>query len=229
VTKKQLIQFGQKLVAKGRTPIEIRNAIALKATSNKELNEVLEQVFIDEKPQKSRSSERVKILLKANRVKLNFEYSMRSLIRIAAAILVLGGITYGLSSEEVNKNGMYGWMTLAQGVVTLLLFSLVKIKSLMNLLLVAVILYFALWLVELAIWGIPNDLLKIYDRYPLKIPSNSYKLRERAGGARVLGVLFPYLYLGVKLLFGGFIFTSYRNYRRFESLSQDVKDDLLDL
>lgn len=227
MTRKELIEFGQKLNSKGRTPTEIYNALSIKVSSKQELSEILEHVFENEKPTTKKSPERVKVLLKANKLKLNFEYSMKSLFRISGLVLVIGFITYGLSREEVNQNEIFGWMTILQGIVMTLLFALVKYKGLLNLLLPAVVTYFAIWLVELLLWGIPNDLLEAYNHVRMSVPP-SFKLKTNTGAARFIGYIFPFLYVGMKLLLGWFIFTSFRNYQKFEALTQDLKEDLKD-
>ncbi|NRA12426.1 MAG: hypothetical protein HRT57_10785 [Crocinitomicaceae bacterium] len=227
MTKKELIEFGQKLIEKGRTPTEIHNAIAIKSSSKKLLNEVLEQIFINEKPTIKRSPERTKDLLNANKLKLNLEYSMKGLLRISVTILIVGGITYGLSSIEVNQNEVFGWTTLSQGLIVTILFLLVKYKGLMNLLLPAVIIYFSIWLIELLIWGMPNDLLEVYNSQALNVPPR-IKLNVDAGIARIIGFIFPFVYLGVKLFLGWFIYLPFRNHLKYEALTQDVKDDLID-
>ena len=227
MTKQELIEFGQKLIVKGRTPSEIHNAISVKAANKKQLNDVLEQVFINEKPTTKRNSERTKTLLDANKLKLNFEYSIKGLFKISFAVLVIGAVTYGLSKEEVNQNAIFGWMTLSQGIVIAILFVLIKRKRMMNLLLPAVIIYFSFWLIEFLIWGIPNDLLDAYNNIKLNTPPN-FRLKSNSGGARMIGFMFPFLYISLKLLLGWFIFVAYRNQYRYDALSQDIKDDLKD-
>lgn len=78
LTKEKLIEFGHKLNAKGRTPTQIVNALEHKSSNSVLINEVLEVIFKDETPKIKRSPERVKTFLKANRLKLNHEYAIRS-------------------------------------------------------------------------------------------------------------------------------------------------------
>ena len=225
MTQKELIEFGHKLIAKGRTPTEIHNAISIKVSNKKELNNILEKVFIEGKTTPKRSSKKVSELLKANKLKLNFEYSQKGLIRISILILIIGGITLFLSKEEVNQNAVFGIMTIIQGVTIAILNILVKSKNLYDLLLIAVIAYFTIWIIELFIWGIPNDLIEAYNHHKMNAPS-IISLQARTGGARFIGFIFPFLYLGLKLFLGWFVFDVYRNHTKYEALSQEIKDDL---
>lgn len=227
MTEKELIEFGHKLIVKGRTPSEIYSAIACKTSSNKILDKVLKEVFKDEEPTNKRSPERTSTLLKANRIKLNYEYSVKALMRLAATVLIVGGVTYGLSNKRVNQNEIFGWMTLAQGVVLVVLYAFVKYKGLMNLLLPAVVIYFAVWIIELLIGGIPNDLLEAYNHTTINVPP-SLRLKVNSVMARLLGYIFPFLYIGLKLFLGWFIFVAYRNHQRYDALTEDIKNDLKD-
>jgi len=230
MSKKELIKFGHNLLLKGRTPTEIYNAIALKTSSKEELNYVLERVFADDKPILKRNPENIKILLRANRVKLNLEYSIKELFKIAIVILIVAVITYLFSNEDVNQNEIFGWTTLIQGVAVLLMFMFVKFKDWKHLLLPTVIIYFSLWLIELLVWGIPNDLLNAYN-YTDTPPSNintpsSFKIKVNIGAARMIGFIFPYIYLIIKLFLGLLICISFWNYKKYEALAPDVKNDL---
>lgn len=228
MTKEELIEFGHKLVAKGRTPTEIHNAIAAKASSKDELNEVLDKVFVSEMKITNYSADQTKVLLDANRLKLNHQYSQKGLLRIAIMILVIGGITLGLSQEEVNQNTIFGWLTIAQGAIVTVLFLLVRFNKMMDLILIALISYTAIMACELIFWGIPNDLLEAYNHTNLNVPP-SLKLRTNTVGARLIGYIFPFLYLGLKLFLGWFLFVVYRNYKSYNDLSQDIKDELQNL
>jgi hypothetical protein len=224
MTQQELIAFGKELISKGRTPREIHQTLANKASSKQELKDVLEEVFVDAKPTKKRSTERITTLLAANKLKLNFEYSQRGLIRIAISIIGVGIITYGLSREEVNQNEPFGWVTLAQGTVIATFYGLVRYSGFMQCLLIAVIAYFTMWSLEILILGVPNDLLEVYNHQKIHTPS--HKISTNAAGARIIGAAFPYIYLGVKLFLGWFIFDAYRSHKRYDALSEDIKQEL---
>lgn len=226
MTDEELIEFGNKLIAKERTSIEIFNALRNKAEDNEQLNRVHPKVVKPEAEKKKRSPELVRTLLKANRIKLKSEYSIRSLTRLAFIVLIIGGIVLFLSSKEVNNNAIFGWFTLTQGLFLLVLYSLVKFKEMTDLLLVAMIGYFALWGIELLIDGIPNDLLEAYNHVNLR--THNFRQSANGGGARFIGYIFPYLYLGVKLLLGGFTIVSYFNHKNYDALPNDIKLELED-
>lgn len=223
--KNGLIDFGKQLLQKGRTPSEIYNALSLKASSKDDLNETLKQVFKSENKAPKRSQVELKKILIANNLKLNFEYSIIGLNRIAIVLLLVGGITLFLSNEEVNQNAVFGIITLIQAIFVTTLFTLVKYKKLYHLLIIAVYLYFILWIIELLIWGFPNDLLEVYNLHKINVPPN-YKLKANATGARLIGFIFPFIYVGVKLFLGWFIFIAYWNYSKYDSLSNETKEEL---
>lgn len=225
MTTKELIAFGEKLKAKGRSPSEIQLALKSKVSNEKQLNKVLKQVFIENKQTVKRSPERIKTLLKANKLKLNFEYALKGLYAISIVVFVVGGVTYGLSSEEVNQNEVFGWFTLIQGFSITLVFVWVKHFGRHSLLLPALIVYLFIWLVELVFYGFPNDLLEAYNHHYVNYPP-SFKIRSNTAVARGLGFIFPILYVGMKLSIGWLLFLSYRSYAKYKALSQADKDEL---
>lgn len=188
---------------------------------------MLEEVFRSDKQTVHRSPERVSKLIFANRIKLNFEYSMKGLYGISTMVFIVGIVTYSLSKKEVNQNEIFGWFTLLQCLTITSLFAIVKLKKEFKLLLPAVLLYFSIWIVELVFCGMPNDLLEAYNHHKANVPP-SFTIQLNVGGARILGLIFPLLYLGLKLFAGWMLFRSYRNYIKYETLAKDIKDDLND-
>lgn len=224
MTDKELIEFGNKLIKKGRTSIEIFNALAYKSSSKEQLNRVHKQVIKPEAIKKKRSPELVKKLLQANRIKLKSDYSIESLIRLAFLVLGVGGIVLFLSNEEVNGNAFYGWTTLVQGICLLVFYYMVKYRRKMDFLLIALTTYLLIWVIELLVGGIPNDLLEAYNG--VQVRTTHIRQVQKVGGARVIGYLFPYLYIGVKFVLCWFVVTSYFNYRKYDSLPNDIKLEL---
>src|SRR5690606_36820958 len=163
--RKELIALGHKMVDKGRTPTEIYNALTINSATKEDIDIALDKVFSKNSNKIKRSTERVKVLLKANKIKLNNTYSLKGLYRIALTVLVLGGIVYGLSSKMVNQNEVYGWITLLQGGVLIVLYYFVRKKKQYNLLFVGLLAYTSIWGIELIVWGIPNHLLNAYYRH----------------------------------------------------------------
>jgi hypothetical protein len=225
MTKIELIEFGRKLIDKGRTPKEIYDSISIKASSKKMLNEVIKEIYRKKGKIKKRSPEQVKVLLKANKIKLDFEFDLKGLIRVALCVLTLGGIVYGLSSRRVNQNEIFGWITILQGLITLTLYYFVKFKNNLNLLLVTVILYFSIWGIELFIWEVPNDLLNAYNVNNINIPP-SLKININTGAARLIGFMFPFLYLFFKLFFGLIMVNSFWRYKKYNNLPNEIKEEL---
>lgn len=210
---------------KGRTPTEIYNALSINAATKKDFDIALDKVFSKNSNKIKRNPERVKVLLKANKIKINNTYSLKGLYRIALTVLVLGGIVYGLSSKKVNQNEVYGWITLLQGGILMVLFYFVRKKKQYNLLFVALLTYASIWGIELIVWGIPNDLLKAYYRHKIHVPP-TYKLQSRTGGARLFGFIFPYIYLAMKAFLGWFVFVAYINHKKYNELPMEIKEEL---
>lgn len=227
MNRKELIELGKKLLAKGRTPTEIYRSLEANASSKEDVNAALDEVFSANKKKKQRNPERVKTLLQANRVKLNNEYSLKALYRIAFTILIIGVIVYALSSERVNQNEIFGWITLVQGLSILVLYHLVKKRELYDLLLLALVLYWLIYFVEIAVWGIPNDLLKAYyveDSFPYEPVRSKHQIR--IGAAQLIGFLFPFFYIVMKVFVGCFIFVVFRNHKKYNDLPEDIKNEL---
>ena len=143
------MQFGNGLIAKDRTSIEIFNALKHKAESKEQLDRVHKLVVKPEAEKKKRSPELVRTLLAANKVKLRFDYSIRGLYRLAAAVIILAVVTLFFSSEEVNGNASFGWITLLQGLALAVLYMFVKKNEAYDFLLIALVGYSAIFGIEL--------------------------------------------------------------------------------
>lgn len=221
----KLIEFGKKLITKGRSPREIRSALAIKTQNKNELNSVLKKVFENNQTKTHRNPKRVKMLIESNQVKLDLKYSILGLYRMAGALFIIGGITSFLSKEEVNQNSIFGYITIIQAVSLACIFFVVRQKNRADLLLVSVIVYFSIFLIELIGFGIPNDLFEAYNNHKMKLPPGM-KFKANAGMARLIGFIFPFVYILLKLLLGWFILSAHLNYRKYSKLTMDVKEDL---
>lgn len=224
MTDKELIDFGYKLISKGRTSIEIYNALRIKAKDEEQLSRVHKQVVKPEAVAKKRSPELVRTLLSANKLKLKFEYSIKTLIRLALAILILGGLTFFLSSEEMNGNTPFGIATLIQGLLVMVLYVSVKQQKTYDFLLIAMVVYGSIYLIEIIFFGLPNDLYAA-------VYSGEFRVRGSRVGSGIgllFGYLFPFLYTIVKLTLGGMIFIAFWNYRNYDALPNDIKQELQD-
>ncbi len=127
--KEELIQLGQSMKAKERSPKAIYSALSGKAPDKETLNEALEIVFTDDNKKQHKNPEHVKALLKAN------------------------------NNRDIN---------ISKGLVSFF-------------------------------------------------------------GARMLGYVYPFVYLGTKGIIGWFIFTSYRKYIEYDRLTSEVKQELEEL
>ena len=224
MTDEELIEFGNKLIAKDRTSIEIFNALKHKAEDEAQLNRVHKKVVKPEAKKKERSQELVRTLLAANKIKLRFEYSMRSLYRLAGGVIILSLIVLFLSNEEVNGNAPFGWVTLIQGVALVVLYALVRNRKAYDFLMIALIGYFAIFGIELIMFGVPNDLFAAFYQDGVYIRGS----RVSSGLALLMGYLFPFLYLSLKMMFGALAFTSFWNHKKYDALPNDVKMELED-
>jgi hypothetical protein len=224
MTDEELIEFGNKLIAKDRTSIEIFNALKNKAEDDEQLNRVHKKVVKPEAKKKQRSQELVRTLLATNKIKLRFEYSMRSLTRLAVGVIILGLIVLFLSNEEVNGNAPFGWATMIQGVVLIALYTLVKSRKAYDFLMIALTGYFAIFGFELLVFGMPNDLFAAFYQDGVYIRGS----RVSSGLALLMGYLFPFLYLSLKVMFGALAFTSFWNHKKYDALPNDIKIELED-
>lgn len=228
MTKNELIEFGLKLVDKGRNPREVMGALSLKISDKDLLNEVYSLVYDSETKQETpkKNPEVIRELLKANRIKLSFEYSQKGLLKIPLLLMAVAGIIFVLSNEVVNQNGIFAWTTLVQSVFLLVLFALVKYKGMMQMLLFALVGYCLIAGIEVISFGIPNDLLQVYYEQNIHLNAPTGKLQMQSGAARLIGFMFPYMYVGVKVFFAVLLYTVYNRHRKYDALTFEVKEDL---
>ncbi|MFK7785077.1 MAG: hypothetical protein AB8B56_08175 [Crocinitomicaceae bacterium] len=224
MTDEELIEFGYKLIAKDRTSIEIFNALRIKAENEEQLSRVHKQVVKPEAVKKKRSPELVRTLLAANKLKLKFEYSVRSLVRLASAVLVVGGVTLLLASEEMNGNIPFAWTTIIQGALLMVLYVSVKYQKTYDFLLIALVGYVAIYGIELIIFGLPSDLYAAVYQDGVRIRGS----RVGSGLSLLFGYLFPFIYTSLKIVFGALVFTSFWNHKKFNELPNDIKLELQD-
>ncbi|MFT6983603.1 MAG: hypothetical protein ACJAUD_002382 [Crocinitomicaceae bacterium] len=229
MNRDELLEFGIKLVDKGRSPREVHDALNNKTNNSDLIDEVMNKVYTEKTPSKKHSPERIKDLLKANRIKLKFGYSQKGLLRLPMALLIIGGIVMILSSERVNQNGIHAWITISQGAILFGMYAFVHYKKTYQMLLPALLVYSSLLLIELVAFGIPNDLYKAYYVENIQIRSNGgYRGHGKVGIAHIFGNLFPFIYLGVKLFFVLLPLSIYMRFKNYDALTEDVKTDLED-
>jgi acyl-CoA hydrolase len=226
MTDEELIAFGNKLIKKGRTSIEIYNALVLKSNGKDQLNRVHKQVVKPDAVKKKRSPELVRSLLAANRIKLKSDYSIKSLIRLSLLVIAVGVLVLFLSKKDVNNNAFFGWMTLFQGTVLLVLYWFVKYKKKVDFLIIAMMGYFLIWSIELIVGGFPNDLLEVYNRSEVR--THHLRQLKNVAAARGIAYLFPFMYIGAKFILGYFTVIAYFNHKKYDALSYDIKEELKD-
>lgn len=145
-------------------------------------------------------------------------------------LLIASASVLALSNEEVNQNGIHGWVTLLQGVVLFGIYAFVHFKKANQLLLTALIGYSSTLLIELVLFGMPNDLYKAYYEKNVSLPSHAgYRSKIKGGGALMIGYLFPIMYLIVKLFFILIPLNIYLRFKKYDALTEYVKTDLEDL
>jgi hypothetical protein len=224
------IAFGISLLNKGRRPNEIRSAMKSRIKDDKTLEEVLSIVFDSGYKNKSDKSKKVPVeIIRLNRLKLNFEYSIKNLLKIPFVLGIVGVIVLLLSKPEVNNNAVYGIFTLIQAAFLFVLGWVIIAQKRNEYLLFFFSGFVILFMLELAIFGIPNDLLAAYQGRTVRNASGYYKRETAVGGARFIGFIFPMLYLCVKLMIGYLVFRSYYNWSKYDGLSEDIKQALDEL
>ncbi|MDG1333356.1 MAG: hypothetical protein P8P74_13555 [Crocinitomicaceae bacterium] len=224
MTDEELIEFGNKLIAKERTSIEIFNALRHKAENKEQLDRVHKLVVKPEAEKKKRSPEMVRTLLAANKTKLRFEYSIRSLYRLGVGVVILGLLTLYYADEELNGNAPFAWSTLLQGGGLLVLFSIVKNNDAYDFLMIAIVAFAAIFGIELLVFGTPNDLFAALYQGDAYIKGS----RVNSGLTLLFGYLFPFLYLSLKVTFGALVFMAFWNHKKYDEQPEDIKTDLKD-
>ena len=177
---------------------------------------------------KKRPPELVKELLKANKVKLNYEHAINGLMRLVGLVLILGLMTLILSKEAVNQNTKFAIFTITQGIILAVLAILIRYKRMLELLLPALIIFVLIWVVELLFFGIPNDLYQVYYDQSIRVTPNRIGAQKSVGAARLIGFMYPILYFGVKLFLAVRLLITFRRFQKYESLSESTKEALVD-
>ncbi|MCH2224633.1 MAG: hypothetical protein MK066_07670, partial [Crocinitomicaceae bacterium] len=79
-----------------------------------------------------------------------------------------------------------------------------------------------LFIVELVLFGMPNDLFEVYTNYDIQYS-------KRGAIARLIGFLFPWIYLGLKTSFIGLSILPGFNWRKYDSLTTEMKISVSEL
>lgn len=219
----ELIQMGINLVEKERSATAIYQSLKANAASTEDLNAALEIVFEEPKTSlKKKYTPEVQAMLKANRIKMNFDYTVKSMLIIPLAVCLIGVITLILANERTNGNAPFAYWTLAEGFGLLVLFSIVRFKKQYDMLLIAALGFSAAYILQLLLLGIPNDLFAVSG------VNGQASLKSKAFVVLVIGYLFPFIYLGLKIIVCLMVFTFYRRFRQFDNLSDQMKLDLIE-
>lgn len=179
------------------------------------------------------SPEEKEDVIRVNRIKSNLNDSIEDLWQRALYILLFGIIVFSISSEKVNQNTIFSYFTLAQGIILVPIYLiLVRKKRKLKFLFIGFAIYVGIWLIEIIFFGLPNDLLAAYNTIrvtgsgigmrPTKV---EFLYREKYEGRDVI-LIFPYVYSGIKLIFGYILFNAYRNYNRLNNLPTSLKEKL---
>lgn len=176
--------------------------------------------------QTGKDQQETKSLLDAYRLKLDHEYSLKDLFPIIFFLLLIGFITFGLSSSQVNQNEKFAWFTIIQGIILSIIYAGVKYYRINVFISFALVFYISTLLVELLFLGIPNNLLAAYTENNIIAAQKHFRFMSPIVGALIIGSIFPIVYLCFKLFVGWKIFTVYNKYRRYASLPKKVKDGI---
>lgn len=222
-TLEELIELGKSMVAKERSPRAIHAALQNHAPDKETLNAALEVVFEAEEKPTTRSAEYTKDLLREHRKKTSFLYARNFLPRTGLLIIGLGLATLLLSNARVNQNGIFAWITLGQGIVLFPLFWYIKKYDKNELILPAFLLFAGSWLIEILLFGMPGDLLSAYYEPGVRIVN---KPPRGTAIARLIGFLYPFIYVFLKFIFAALIFFAYQRYTRYDRLDHETKHEI---
>lgn len=219
MNREELREYGQNLLDKGRRPGDVRIAFKSRDADPELKEEVLTELFhvdqqsIEAVPKKKRVGADV---LAANKLKLKYSYSMRTLYRIPLLLLAVGIVVLVVSSEEVNMNNVFGINTCVQALVLGVLFVMAKTGKQNDFLSYGVASVGILFLIELILWGIPNDLFMALNEYEVHYT-------RRSAIVRLIGFIFPYVYLATKVGIIALAIQPALNWKKYNSLSTDMK------
>lgn len=226
-SKENYILFGIKLVHKGRTPSDIQKVFKAKIKDEELRKSVMQEIFrrTAEKPKNTSLS--IAELNNYNSIRLNAKYAKESIVRVPKLILILGIITWILSSEKLNQNAVFAYSTLIQGAALFVLFYLMKKNNDIKMLTYALGFYFLIFAIELLFFGFPNDFFEAYNHVEL-----NYRITHKIGPGvgygigRTLGFLAPFVYLSIKILFGLLIFRTYLFVQKYIKVPFDIQNQL---
>lgn len=215
-----LIIYGKELILKGRRPDELRSAIRHKAQNTELAEAVLKELFrVDSKPTQSKGKKYSLEVIRANRHYSNLHWSIKTLYRIPAMLLVVGAVVLVLSRKGINDNHVYGIMTCVSALVLFPLYYMAKRDQSLTFLMAGAGVSVFLFAAELLRWGIPNDFLKGYDQYNVQYSKNGYL-------SRMLMAILPWVYLGLRCAFLFLIIRPVVHWRTYDRLPNNVKEQL---
>ena len=168
---------------------------------------------------------------RANRIKASYLFTKGTFGQNRYLIFIFSLVVFVISDEKVNQNTIFSYFTLAQGIALIPFYILVKRTDHYQHLRNAFIAYMLIWLVEIVLFGFPNELLAAYNTVQIgggNTMKPSIKLLYREKNAdRDVYEIFPFIYSGVKLFFGGVLFFNFRAYYRWAKLPQSMKERVM--
>jgi hypothetical protein len=226
MTREELIILGKSMVAKGRSPRSIHEALRNNAPDKETLNAALEAVFAIAATPKFRSKQHLNELLQARRTKTSLDYARKFLPRLGLLILALGIATALLSNARVNQNGIFAWITIGQALVLIPFFWIIQSDQKDYLLLPAFLFFIATWLGEILLFGMPNDLIKAYYDPGIRVVHAPAK---GTAIARLIGFLYPFVYMFLKAVFATLIYNAHRKFKIYAALDEATKREIENL
>ena len=228
---KKEIDFGYSLLDIGRTPSEVRRTMKARVDDPLMREYILKMVFerhVDAQNVLKKSRNVPIETIRLNRYRLNYLYSIKNLLRIPLILAVIGAIVLFLSNSKVNGNAIYGISTIVQACFLVTIGYYLKLKNKHQLLLYFFVGFSGLFLIELLLFGLPNDLVAGYKNVNIRTHDRINKITA-VGGARFIGMIFPYLYLFIKLGVVYLVFRSYYNWYEYDRLPESTKNALEEL
>ncbi|MGB0915847.1 MAG: hypothetical protein ACPGVI_07225, partial [Crocinitomicaceae bacterium] len=157
--------FGYYLLDVGRTPSEVKRTMKSRIDDPELREYILKMIFerhvVAQKALEKSRNVPIEVI-RLNRYRLNYLYTIKNLLRIPLILAVIGGIVIFLSNSKVNGNAIYGISTVVQACFLIVVGYYLKLKNQHQLLLYFFVGYSGLFLIELLVFGLPNDLVAGY-------------------------------------------------------------------
>lgn len=215
--KEILIALGREELKSGRFPDKVlegiknnslREDVSRKVFHNKKVR--IEDLSIEEKQYR-------RLRLDA---KLAFDEYLQGILifkNVCYLLIIFGAITWFTSIIGANNNTDHGIITLATGLVLLIIsMRLSLIKKLNKLILIV---YAITTLAEFFILGVPDKYLLIFTQFEIHARGSLM--------IHALNVISPYVYLGVRAVIIWLLYRVYENYEDFKKIKENFENQMV--